>query len=832
MINRILFSLFLCAFATISLAQVATVVDYTINENGQVELTVNSTEDNYYILQVRNNVSEEFDLSVSMTLGEENQTVITEALRNYPQAHYQVLEYSKSDPADTDNDGIDDITEYSNIPINNPLNAAEEVDEEDGAVILDSFGLFNAMSVSQPEVMWLEFLNGKRYSKFIITDFYDNPKVYFINGNKHGFHNDFIEHEDIDVDDGVFEKGQIIYHPTIISDNGKPGVIGFNFSDGHGEVFEVVQRTQELLAASMPFLENNISYYVTSNSMDEYEADSALFKDSRVSLLFEDDVFGDIDYLGLNTKEGYGFFREMTNQNEIPGIRDIVLYNSIPNSLPRVAGVITSVLQTPLSHANLRAIQDQIPNAFIRDPLAVDSIKRLLNKNIYFRAEPDRYVIREATQTEVDDWFESIRPENTLTPPLNLDFQSIRPLNEISFLMFDAFGAKCANIATMRTFGFPEGVIPDGFGIPFYFYQEFMKANNLFEIVEEMLEDEDFLNDRILREEMLADFRKRIKKSEIPNWMNKALTRMQKSFPEGTSIRCRSSTNNEDLPGFNGAGLYDSKTQHPEEGHISKSVKQVYASLWNLRAFDERQFYRVDHFVTSMGVLCHPNYTEEKVNGVGVSADPVYNTYNSFYYLNSQIGEDLVTNPLAESTPEEILLDKSSAASSDYILIRPSSLAEDNELVLSENYRDKLRGYLTTLHREFETLYKAQGNETFAMEIEYKVTSADQLIIKQARPWVSYESDLDLTKPTVSEFEFKVFPNPASEYLDVNCEECEITSLIIYDMLGNVVQRTFRAYRSDNNVRFPLTGIGAGMYIVVGVNVQGEIAFSGKFIKQ
>jgi hypothetical protein len=51
-------------------------------------------------------------------------------------------------------------------------------------------------------------------------------------------------------------------------------------------------------------------------------------------------------------------------------------------------------------------------------------------------------------------------------------------------------------------------------------------------------------------------------------------------------------------------------------------------------------------------------------------------------------------------------------------------------------------------------------------------------------------------------------------------------------MLGNVVQRTFRAYRSDNNVRFPLTGIGAGMYIVVGVNVQGEIAFSGKFIKQ
>ena len=27
------------------------------------------------------------------------------------------------------------------------------------------------------------------------------------------------------------------------------------------------------------------------------------------------------------------------------------------------------------------------------------------------------------------------------------------------------------------------------------------------------------------------------------------------AFPVGTAVRCRSSTNNEDLPGFSGAGL-------------------------------------------------------------------------------------------------------------------------------------------------------------------------------------------------------------------------------------------------------------------------------------
>ena len=59
---------------------------------------------------------------------------------------------------------------------------------------------------------------------------------------------------------------------------------------------------------------------------------------------------------------------------------------------------------------------------------------------------------------------------------------------------------------------------------------------------------------------------------------------LQNSLPDGTPLRCRSSTNNEDLPGFSGAGLYDSSTHRPDEGHLSESIKQVYASLWNYRA--------------------------------------------------------------------------------------------------------------------------------------------------------------------------------------------------------------------------------------------------------
>ena len=90
---------------------------------------------------------------------------------------------------------------------------------------------------------------------------------------------------------------------------------------------------------------------------------------------------------------------------------------------------------------------------------------------------------------------------------------------------------------------------------------------------------------------------------------------MHATYPEGQSLRYRSSTNNEDLPGFNGAGLYDSKTQNPDEtveDGIDKSLKGVFASLWTFRAFTERDFHRIDHTVAAMGVLVHPNYSNER----------------------------------------------------------------------------------------------------------------------------------------------------------------------------------------------------------------------------
>lgn len=722
-------------------AQTVPILNYTINSFGQPVLEIDGNADSYYLLTARHEPNTNYESIVSMTLGEDGLMAISEPLAAYALENYKITEHSIASPDDTDGDGVDDITEYGNRPTQSPLNFAPAVPLVDGTTVITSQELYSELAVVSENIPWAPFLNNREFAKFVIVrQSSDEPEVYFINTKTHDIHNSFLSTIGLNVYLDDVETGEIVYNPNEILPNGAIGSYLFNYSFGNSVSFEKTQRTFELLAANMPFLNNNLKHFIGGGGENLYNTQ---YKDdfvgSRVDVVLESEFFADVNFLPFHEAEGFGLFKHM-QAGDNPGSRDIVLYDALPNSLPRVGGIITSVVQTPLSHVNLRAIQDNVPNAYIAEPLMIDSISSLLGKYIYYKVSSDGYEIREASLEEVNEWFEKLRPTEPQIPERDLSFTKILPLDEIDFSMSTAFGAKCSNVATMRNFGFPEGTIPNGFGIPFYYYDEFMKFNGFYEEVEEMISDPNFINDLETRIDMLKDFRDDIKDADMPQWMLDDLDEMHKSFPEGTSVRTRSSTNNEDLPGFSGAGLYTSKTQHPDEGHMSKSIKQVYASMWNFRAYEERDFYRVDQYIAAMGVLCHPNYEDEKSNGVGVSIDPLYMTTGN-YYINTQVGEVLITNPDANSIPEEILL--SIDPDGGYFVLRESNLSPVGQNVMTDAHIDELRDYLTVIHDEFEILYNVEGAEGFGMDIEYKVTKEDQLIIKQARPWVSFWADIN-----------------------------------------------------------------------------------------
>lgn len=756
------------------------ILHYSTNNFGQVQLRITSEPSKYYILKVRNSIDSAFTLNASMTYGQEGTTVVSEALKAYPLEHYRVEGFDINTSVDCDEDGLNDISDYNGMPLNGPFNAAISLPSEHGLSTLNNITAFNLISTNENLTPWVEYLNGMQYTKFLIDDFYsDHPKIYFINSNTYALHVDFANYLGIDHLSPDIKKGQLIFHPNVISNNGTLGTYTFNFSNNEAQDFQIVQRTHELLAANMLFLKNNLSYFITENNEQDYFNNQVKYNNSRVSIVFESNVFQGINYLAMNRKEAFGFFRKM-NFGEIPGAREIVLYDYLPNTLPRVGGVITSVMQTPLSHVNLRAIHDNIPNAFVRNPMDNPEINGLLGHYVYFKTNQSGFEIREATLDEVNTWYDSIRPNFEVKPPLNLTYTEIVPLDSISFQMFDGFGAKTTNVATMRTFGFPDKTIPDGYGVPFFFYQEFIKKNGLFEEIKGIISAPEFISNREFREQQLSLIRSKIKAAPMPDWMLEKLTRMQSSFPAGSSIRCRSSSNNEDLPGFNGAGLYDSKTQHPNEGHISKSIKQVYASLWNLRAFEEREFFRVDHFKAAMGVLVHLNFEDELVNGVAISSDPIYGTQNHFY-VNSQLGEELITNP-TNSFPEELLLSAEASSSYLYSVVNYSSLVNVNTLLMSYDQLEKLRDYLYVIHDRFSNLYKASSNSSFAMDVEFKVDHEGNLVIKQARPWVSFIPENEIQNQLS---ELKLFPNPVQSRLFIDLRGD--VSWKIFDLLGNVV---------------------------------------------
>ena len=704
-----------------------------------VPVVVESTVDEYFVLYARSDAdAQSWEIPVAVVRGEAGTTTLAENVEALPVERYRVEKFLVSDPADVDGDCVDDITELGDPVGRNPVHSAPSISFSDGVASIPDLETFLQTAPFRDSVN-TSLTHAVADSKFVLLDrSSERPGLVFINTHTHKTHAEFYYATGLGRSEDF--HGNLHYDARLVAPDGSLGAWYLWIKSRL--TFTEMDRIYALVAASTQALDNNLYVFIPAYKLDWFETQRQQYEASRIDVVFHDDLSPDARIDFLNPGVGYGRLRVMDPDGR-PHPREVVIYEAVPNELPRVAGIITTVRQAPLSHVNLRAVQDGVPNAYVRDVLDDPDVAALVGGFVRYEVTESGWSLRAATPDEVDEHYESARPSQAQTPPRDLSVTSVTPLSDVHFEDWTAFGVKAANVAELGRLGFTAGTVPEGFAIPFYFYDEFMRANGFHARVDEMLADPDFQADFDVQDDMLDDLRDDIKDADSPQWIIDALTEMHATFPAGTSLRYRSSTNNEDLPGFNGAGLYDSKTQDPDEtadDGIDKSLKGVFASLWNFRAFTERDFHRIDHPSAAMGVLVHPNYSDELANGVAVSFDPFYDLGGlSRYYVNTQIGEDLVTNPEAHSVPEALLL----IPDGGYVVLSTSNQVVPNELLMSDSQITQLTQHLTTIHDHFEALYRPAAGEPFAIEIEFKITAEDILAIKQARPWIFTVTDVN-----------------------------------------------------------------------------------------
>jgi phosphoenolpyruvate synthase/pyruvate phosphate dikinase len=98
------------------------------------------------------------------------------------------------------------------------------------------------------------------------------------------------------------------------------------------------------------------------------------------------------------------------------------------------------------------------------------------------------------------------------------------------------------------------------------------------------------------------------------------LRRLHAEFP-GKGVFARSSTNSEDLPNFNGAGLYTSMPNLRTDEQLIEGIKTVWASVWNYEAYEARERAGIEHTKIYMAVLIQEGINSES-SGVMITTDP------------------------------------------------------------------------------------------------------------------------------------------------------------------------------------------------------------------
>ncbi len=609
-------------------------------------------------------------------------------------------------------------------------------------------------------------------------------------------------------------------------------------AEDYQKQFPFIEQAYKNIVVAMPFAKDRIAIFLPSKIRFSAASTIKLFKDAKIPILWDSeklrkDFFKTGDVEVYHPASSYGYLRIISAEDLAAGnysSKEILVMSDIPLDIGPVSGIITSIPQTPLAHIMLRAVNQNIPDIFLLGALENADIARNVGKLVQFVANADKtYTIKGEAELgaelkqQAEAYFKGRVPQ---LPPLASNLSENGLMSWVSapvaLPQVSSYGAKGVNFAlldlALRKSGVDRTDYDGGFLIPFSFYDRHTSNKFTAEMCTKSLKDckeetglscdlpfakcselsskgtslKDFvssminpvstpeMNDYKARRQYLAFIRVLFEIAPM-NSQDLALIKAQmtKGYPATTRIRFRSSTNAEDLPGLNGAGLYESKSGCVQDDineamnlgkneasacrtplelkrinqrlpkldaekdaatiadlkkdltqkyRVDKNIKKVWASLWTDRAYVTRDYYNLSHDQVYMGILVAPAFVDESANGVVVVGDTAEGVEIT---VSAQFEDFSITNPIIRGASPEyfMVVRKADGSLSPTVYYRRSNLVSGK--VLNDEQVKSLAFQVSIVHNN----QKANLGDRFTgkTDLEFIVDAKGQVLIKQAR---------------------------------------------------------------------------------------------------
>lgn len=571
------------------------------------------------------------------------------------------------------------------------------------------------------------------HAMFVI-DRRSNNKIYFVNSQRFRFHKDFL------LATYLVPRGADVFKPIYV-DQDRRFIVGtiawqatvdkFTWELWEGDLAsaEIIQTANDVINRS--FFEK-VFYKPNSLRQEDVSAPIGLAR------VLQDELNRNQAYLALNTGTAVGRLHIIDKLDDTVEIGDneILVLRELPLSLPPVRGIIIAKPSSPLSHINILAKGWNIPNVYIKD---ADKLFRDYNTYVFkLEANLTDYSLDRASADDIKTSF--ISPDQQ-TPPADLKTVKLAGLREMRKKDSIRYGSKSANLGEMLNSKIVGITVPDGFTVPFYWYDKFINEHGLDKVMDVLTDNLDFVHNPRVRRQRLEEYRTSIQNAEIDDDLRKLIIDKWKTQLGGKPVFVRSSSNAEDLPNFSGAGLYSSVPNVINEEELIKAVKKVWASLWKFEAYEARVRNYVSQSDVYMSALIQLGVDMEK-GGVMITKDPFDERNKNAVYISAVCGHNskVVDN---SGVPEQILFNpKSNSVIVMTLSQQENALAFDAAGDLKET-ADKCAGaqkrVLTNLQvrrlaRAAVSIKGAFGGKK-EQDIEWGILN-DRIFVVQSRPYI------------------------------------------------------------------------------------------------